>query len=98
MGDDVPTNVARNQWVKLLAAGSEYRLVVDRDALRIRQADGPRYDRGRLRTGMACCHLSRSCDAGVSSVVVAIKKAGGSFEKTPVPLKISTKEAESSDK
>ena len=37
--------------------------------------------------------------AGASkSVVEAIVKAGGSFEKTPVPLKQSTKTAESNDK
>jgi large subunit ribosomal protein L15 len=37
--------------------------------------------------------------AGASaSVVTAIEKAGGSFTKTPVPLKKSTKEAEASDK
>lgn len=37
--------------------------------------------------------------AGASaSVVAAIEKAGGSFEKTAVPLKKSTKEAESTDK
>ena len=37
--------------------------------------------------------------AGASaSVVAAIEKAGGSFEKTPVPLRKSTKEAEASDK
>jgi large subunit ribosomal protein L15 len=37
--------------------------------------------------------------AGASaSVVTAIENAGGSFEKTPVPLKQSTKEAEASDK
>ncbi len=33
-----------------------------------------------------------------ASVVAAIEKAGGSFEKTPVPLRQSTKEAEASDK
>ena len=33
-----------------------------------------------------------------ASVVAAIEKAGGSFEKTAVPLKQSTKEAETSDK
>ena len=32
------------------------------------------------------------------SVVAAIEKNGGTFEKTPVPLKQSTKEAEASDK
>jgi len=32
------------------------------------------------------------------SVVAAIEKAGGTFEKTPVPLKQSTKEAEKADK
>lgn len=32
------------------------------------------------------------------SVVAAIEKNGGSFEKTPVPLKKSTKEAEATDK
>jgi len=37
--------------------------------------------------------------AGASkSVVEAIVKAGGSFEKTPVPLRQSTKEAEATDK
>ncbi len=37
--------------------------------------------------------------AGASkSVVAAIEKAGGSFVKTPVPLKMSTKEAEATDK
>ncbi|MFZ1301407.1 MAG: 50S ribosomal protein L15 [Candidatus Microsaccharimonas sp.] len=37
--------------------------------------------------------------AGASaSVVAAIEKAGGSFEKTPTPLRASTKEAEASDK
>ncbi len=37
--------------------------------------------------------------AGASkSVIEAIGKAGGSFVKTPVPLKQSTKEAEASDK
>jgi large subunit ribosomal protein L15 len=37
--------------------------------------------------------------AGASaSVVAAIEKAGGSFTKTPVPLRKSTKEAEASDK
>jgi large subunit ribosomal protein L15 len=37
--------------------------------------------------------------AGASkSVEEAIKKAGGSFVKTPVPLRQSTKEAEASDK
>jgi large subunit ribosomal protein L15 len=33
-----------------------------------------------------------------ASVVAAIEKAGGSFEKTAVPLKQSAKEAEASDK
>jgi large subunit ribosomal protein L15 len=32
------------------------------------------------------------------SVVLAVEKAGGSFEKTPVPLKQSTKVAEANDK
>ena len=32
------------------------------------------------------------------SVIAAVEKAGGSFEKTPVPLKKSTKEAEKADK
>lgn len=37
--------------------------------------------------------------AGASkSVQAAVEKAGGSFEKTPVPLKQSTKEAEAGDK
>jgi len=37
--------------------------------------------------------------AGASkSVVAAIEKAGGSFVKTPVPLKMSAKEAEATDK
>ena len=37
--------------------------------------------------------------AGASaSVVAAIEKAGGSFTKTPVPLKQTTKQAEASDK
>ena len=37
--------------------------------------------------------------SGVSkSSVLAIEKAGGSFEKTPVPLKLSTKKAEANDK
>lgn len=37
--------------------------------------------------------------AGASkSVVAAIEKAGGAFEKTPVPLKQSTKQAEANDK
>ena len=37
--------------------------------------------------------------AGASkSVVAAIEKAGGVFEKTPVPLKQSTKQAEANDK
>lgn len=37
--------------------------------------------------------------AGASaSVIAAIEKAGGSFEKTPVPLRQSSKEAEASDK
>jgi large subunit ribosomal protein L15 len=37
--------------------------------------------------------------AGASaSVVAAIEKAGGSFKKTPVPLRQSTKEAEASEK
>jgi large subunit ribosomal protein L15 len=31
------------------------------------------------------------------SVVAAIEKAGGTFTKSPVPLKLSTKEAEASD-
>jgi large subunit ribosomal protein L15 len=33
-----------------------------------------------------------------ASVVAAVEKAGGTFEKTPVPLKLSTKEAEATDK
>ena len=32
------------------------------------------------------------------SVIEAIKKAGGAFEKTPTPLQKSSKEAEASDK
>ena len=37
--------------------------------------------------------------AGASkTVIAALEKAGGSFVKTPVPLKKSTKEAEASDK
>ncbi len=36
--------------------------------------------------------------AASKSVQEAVVKAGGSFEKTPVPLKKSTKEAEASDK
>ncbi len=32
------------------------------------------------------------------SVVAAVEKAGGTFEKTPVPLQKSTKEAEATDK
>ena len=37
--------------------------------------------------------------AGASkSVQAAIEKAGGTFEKTPVPIKQSTKQAEASDK
>lgn len=37
--------------------------------------------------------------AGASkSVQAAIEKAGGAFEKTPVPIKQSTKQAEASDK
>lgn len=36
--------------------------------------------------------------AASKSVVEAIEKAGGTFVKTPVPLKKSTKEAEASDK
>jgi len=49
--------------------------------------------RGEL-TAKVTVHLA----GATKSVQEAIKKQGGTFKKTAVPLKLSTKEAESSDK
>jgi len=42
--------------------------------------------------------LTLKVQGASASVVAAIEKAGGTFEKTPTPLPKSTKEAEASDK
>jgi large subunit ribosomal protein L15 len=51
-----------------------------------------------IARGELTAKVTLKVQAASSSVVEAIKKAGGTFEKTPTPIKKSTKEAEKADK
>lgn len=51
-----------------------------------------------IARGELTAKVTLKVTAASGSVVEAIKKAGGSFAKTPVPIKQSTKEAEKADK
>jgi large subunit ribosomal protein L15 len=51
-----------------------------------------------IARGELASKLTLKVQGASASVVAAIEKAGGTFEKTPTPLPKSTKEAEASDK
>ncbi len=51
-----------------------------------------------IARGELTAKITLKTQAASKSVIEAIKKAGGSFEKTPAPLQKSSQEAESSDK
>ncbi len=51
-----------------------------------------------ISRGELSAKLTLKVQGASKSVVEAVKKAGGTFEKTPTPLPKSTKEAEAADK
>lgn len=51
-----------------------------------------------IARGELSAKLTLKTQGASKSVVEAIKKAGGAFEKTPTPLQKSAKEAEAADK
>lgn len=51
-----------------------------------------------IARGTLDAKVTLKVQAASKSVIEAVKKAGGSFEKTPTPLQKSTKQAEADDK